>query len=1286
MARRSSKRDALSVPINSTATNQIPTKELLLRLQKIADTLSAVDQNDASSEEYQQLATDLSSKKLFQNKNLGIQAYTCCALTDILRIFAPDAPFPPEVLSQIFRAFLKQLSHTWNEENAYFQQQCYILKRIVEVRSIVLIADLPDAEKLIEEMFQTMYSLAGKGFPSKLEPLAAEMLAETVSEADFVPRSVVSLVLKKLVVPVNYPVAGEASHMSNTAFFFSLSVCEANVDKMARVVAQHFSEMLDASVTYNSKGDNDTEASYDALERIHSSSVHIWTHLPELLSSVMGLISDELNSDNERIRLLATTSIGSMLASTSPTSSGSSTNRFISSHQTAWTNWLGKASDISTIIRSSWVQQVVPIISTQTMTTDELKKLCGSLSKCLLDSNEKVRLSACQAFRALPMPLYMNKLASEESLQALLVLCREKHVDIRNEAINFLAELYNYFLERTLQGKVIDYGSLDKAEMSKVEDLITLSIPNTIIHLNYVNDKLLTATADVVLFEQLVPFNDDPLVRVSRFCLLYLSLDARSKAAITAINNRQKKNVEVLLKFVDLAEEYALDSSLQQENKENKAEKKAGNDNHGKSFQNTKLHRDQLFASVEKIIQWLTTSFPSGIHSYECIDRLFRLKNLRLISLLKNSIYCQLDYKSVKNSIKELLLKVAEEKTIKVDGESVRVSVSDMISNLKLLLYRSAFIFYNKSNIGQLIEFCTDEESRFNVVANEIVSNISNTFPAGFRAHAKTLAQVIVDEPKESKSETLLRTLYHFGNRFPENVPRDDTFLDLLTKLATSGNPKQAKYAVKLLLCVGANAKLDAICKATLPFSNITTATHISTVSQLLRCKSVDLTQDWNAISNFVVEQVLRKNDPEIETEDQSNAKNIKNGVWINDEDLALYPSLSKKLYSLALLVNKVRAAEKTSDSPVMEKTVKLLSAIISKNGDIVKNVPTPKLFRSRLLLAAGLSILKLSQIPSVNGFISQAIIWKLARLLRDETLNVRSLCFDSLKKYLSRNSISERFLCLVFLLGHEPDEDLKRSASTWILSQHLKAEAKKNLCFENLLVRLAYGLSHDDLFTRHFVDGSSSDANADADTEVDREDEEIAAYAYVVEYVTMFLNCVAKESNCSLLYYLASRIKQYRCKADDEGKSAENINLYRVAELMQLMIKEYSDDKGWTIQTWPGKINLPIDIFTIIDDFNEALAVISRVYIPDMVQVRLRELLAKPTTNKVKRKPVQKLAHKTAVKKRRRKLSDADVDLIPADNLPRRASSRVRKRVTYQEVEEDSEEASADEESEFEE
>ncbi|WPK25580.1 hypothetical protein PUMCH_002900 [Australozyma saopauloensis] len=1255
MVRRVAYKDVLATPIISTIANTIPTKELLLRLQKIADTLSGIDQDDASTEDFRALAENLANKKLLANKNVGIRSYACCALTDILRLFAPDAPFEPETLSGIFKLFFAEFAGLWNEENPYYQQQCYILRRIVEVRSVVLIADLPDAEKLVSKMFETMYVLAGKGLPSRLEPLAAEMLSETVSEADTIPRDVVGLILKKLIVPASYPVAALKSNIGNTAFAFSLAVCQANVDKMARYVSQHFSEMLDASVSANDLGNTgkDFKASYAALEKIHSSSIQIWAHLPELLSSVMGLIGDELNSDNEKIRELATTSIGSMLASESSGQS-SSTTRFISAHKSAWATWLKKSSDASAGIRAAWASNVVPILSTQTLTTDVLRELCDGLTKCLMDSNEKVRLTACKAIRSLPPSMFMNKLCSEHSLNSVLPLCREKHVDIRNEAIYFLSELYNYYLERDLQGKVIDFGVLGEMEIAKVKTILSSTIPNTILQLNYVNDKLLTATVDIVLFEQLAPFNDDSSIRMSRLCLLYENLDQRSRTTFNAINSRQKKTVEVMLKFVDFAEEYALESSLQAENKENSSE-------------SSKARKEKLLVSMERVIKWIVASFPGGIHSYECIERFFLLKNLRLINLLKNTINSQLDYKSVKNSIKEILMKVADEKSIKIDGESTRLSAADMISNLKLLLYRTSFIFYNKTNIGQIMELCMDQESRFHKVSNEIITEISNTSPAGFKSHAKTLATMIVQAKDIENSISLLRTLYRFGKKNSASLPSDEAFLDHLAELAVTGTATQARYAVKILHCYeDVDGQLKHIYDAILPFStDKTTSAHICAVAQMTRLAYPALASQWNAVSHYVIEEVLRKN--------LFSMEETMSGEFISDSELQEHEVLNRKLCSFKLLVNKIRSIRESTEAPIVEKTVKLFSAFISNNGEVVKSseelIPTPPGYRARLRLDAGRSLLKLAQVPVVDATISHDTIWKISRLLRDETLQVRKLTFESLRKYLSKNTISERFLFLVFMLGHEPDEVLKSDAKKWILSQHSKLEAKNNHMLETALARLVFGIANDGIF-KQFIDEQET-------TEVSAT-KEVEAYIYALNYILVYLDTVAKENNCSLLYYIVSRVKQYRAVSNPDTLDDDSVNLYRVAELAQLMIKELADTKGWTLQTWPGKLNLPSDIYAMITDYDEALSVVSRIYIPDDVQVELRNYLAKPGATRAKRKPVQKLAQARGTKKTKvqRKAKDSEGYASDQESVavtrPRRASRRATKKVVYEEESEE--------------
>ncbi|KAM9889616.1 hypothetical protein OXX79_012030, partial [Metschnikowia pulcherrima] len=177
MVRKVKSKSALDADIVPTLGAPISTKELIARLSKIADELSAVDQEQAVLENYRNVAKNLANPKLINHKNVGVQAFAACAISDIIRLYAPDAPFTPEELANIFKAFFAQFSCLWDEENPYFLQQSYILKRLVEVRSVVLISDLPESQKLVSMLFETMYTLTTKGFPPKLEHLASELLA-----------------------------------------------------------------------------------------------------------------------------------------------------------------------------------------------------------------------------------------------------------------------------------------------------------------------------------------------------------------------------------------------------------------------------------------------------------------------------------------------------------------------------------------------------------------------------------------------------------------------------------------------------------------------------------------------------------------------------------------------------------------------------------------------------------------------------------------------------------------------------------------------------------------------------------------------------------------------------------------------------------------------------------------------------------------------------------------------------------------------------------------------------
>lgn len=1253
------KPSALDTQIISTVKKPIPTKELLVRLQKLADSLSAVDQNNVSPDSYKQIAHDLGNKKLLNHLNIGIQAYTCCAIADILRIYAPDAPYTPEELSSIFSAFFVQFSHLWDEGNAYFLQQTYLLKRLVEVRSIILVADLPDAQQLISSIFDTMYTLASKGFPTKLEPIAADMLAEIVSEADSVPRDVVSLVLKRLTTVQQRGLTGSLSNISNPGFAFSLAVCEANVDKLSRLVAQLFSEMLDDSATTTEDGEIDYEASYQTLEKIHSWSVQIWRNVPALLSSVMGLINDELNSDSEKIRILATTTIGDMISSSLMGFVDSNVAYFVNKHKNTWNLWLKKNSDASFAVRAKWAEQVSSVLASTSVTSEMANDLSNGLIKCLRDTHEKVRFEACKTLESLPFHVFTNRLCNQEVLATLLQLTREKNTDIRNRAIKITADIYDNYLKQVSKHEITDFGSSNNEEVQKLEQVILKDVPNTLLQLNYINDKSINASVDVSLFEKLISFENDPTVRVDRLCRFYEVLDERSKAVLVASVKRQKKFSETVRQLVDISENLILSER--------------GDTNKDEDF----TDKESLLVKIEKIIQWLSVSFPSNFNTVACFERFVHLKNSRFINLVSNCTLSTSDFKTIKNSIKELLTKLSDPKSIKSSDEFARVSTADMLSNMKILLYRSSNIFFNKSNVTELLRTSRDTKHPHSESSNELISIVSSISPEVFKTDIKLITDVVINKGL-GVDPSFLRSYYHLLKKFPEEFPEKIEAVKQLQELSINGSPLQAKYAVKVIgCCKTKELVISEIVSEILPLNPESTffASRISCLAEIYLIDPLSLEKHSHEINSIIIDKILRCN-----RMDDTQYRNHLKDKWIDDE--ALYEDknhlLTEKIVALRLILNRVRsAAEADGNLILMEKPLRLFLTIISNSGEIVKEKPgsfsTPPSCQRRIRLYAGEALLKLAKYPQLDSLLTFGVISKLEKLVYDESKELREHFLKTLKRYLVSNEISERFLHLVFFVGHDPEESVRRDVLTWTRAYHKRLQLRSEIMFERVIVRLIHSISHDERFVKFLAEANDTSVNQDA---------EVEGYVYGLKFLSLYLEAVADENNVSLLYYFASRVKQYRDSQVPqesyglEVPPAEVMNLYRVAELCQLMIKELADSKSWNLQTYPGKMKLPSDIYAPIEDFQEAQKTISRIYISDDVQIALRLNLKKILGSTVsKRKVSQKAAPQkrqktTKLKKPRKKKYESEDDIEKSEAKPVvvRRSRRAVAKVLYEE------------------
>lgn len=101
--------------------------------------------------------------------------------------------------------------------------------------------------------------------------------------------------------------------------------------------------------------------------------------------------------------------------------------------------------------------------------------------------------------------------------------------------------------------------------------------------------------------------------------------------------------------------------------------------------------------------------------------------------------------------------------------------------------------------------------------------------------------------------------------------------------------------------------------------------------------------------------------------------------------------------------------------------------------------------------------------------------------------------------------------------------------------------------------------------------------------------------------YLVFYLQSVATDENLSLIYHVAQRVKQ--CRDAVSPSSDYDENLYHLSDLAQLTIRKFEDAHGWNIQALPGKIRLPTTLFAEIKNHEEAQQVAEKNFLSDGVE-----------------------------------------------------------------------------------
>lgn len=141
-------------------TEDIGTDELIRRLKVITTHLQMMSQDDASFHAYVPLALHLADDFFLQHNSRDVQLLIACCIADVLRVYAPDAPYKEvEQVKGIFNFIIKQLNGLRDPKDTAFKRYFYLLENLAFVKSFNMCLDIADWNEIACNLFSLMFRI-----------------------------------------------------------------------------------------------------------------------------------------------------------------------------------------------------------------------------------------------------------------------------------------------------------------------------------------------------------------------------------------------------------------------------------------------------------------------------------------------------------------------------------------------------------------------------------------------------------------------------------------------------------------------------------------------------------------------------------------------------------------------------------------------------------------------------------------------------------------------------------------------------------------------------------------------------------------------------------------------------------------------------------------------------------------------------------------------------------------------------------------------------------------------
>jgi len=533
---------------------ELPTDDLIRRMKEIAMAFQQMCQEDDNSC-YIPLALYLATDFFLEHPSRDVRLLVACAIADVFRVYAPNAPYQhPSLIKRIFLFFIQQLKGLQDPKDATFKRYFYLLENLAWVKSFNICIELDDSQYIFCQLFSLIFKIVNENHSEKVKNFMLDMLTPLIIEADAVSSKLVEIILWQIIDPKktqNKQACWLATQILKKASktmepylitYFNNAVTHgvhANAGELSEEEDEESSQTSSHTLT-KSRGKNSSQPVSTSVTQLCELLYELNQICPTVMDGILPQLEFKIRSNEERERCEFTKLLARLFSDRN--------SRLAEQYTELWKSFLGRFRDISVTVRMRCVQYSMHFLVNHPELRDDITE---QLKQRQHDPDENVRYEVVMAI------ISAAKKGIENINEDLLSFVKERTLDkkfkIRREALFGMAQLYKQYNVATLS-EADDDGHSDCLSNTSALKMLNW-IKNKCLHNYYqtqLDDRLLV---ERILHTCLIPYNLPLEQRMKTLYTFYATIDAHAARAFNELLRQQQSVRKQVKEVLDILKE-----------------------------------------------------------------------------------------------------------------------------------------------------------------------------------------------------------------------------------------------------------------------------------------------------------------------------------------------------------------------------------------------------------------------------------------------------------------------------------------------------------------------------------------------------------------------------------------------------------------------------------------------------------------------------------------------------------------------------------------------------------